>query len=101
MAKTKHFSMIRSFHFADWFTLANAASGVGALLAMMSYMQNPALAKLYLACALIPLALVFDVLDGRIARWRQHCRCWASSWIRWPISSLLAWHRWPLLLAWA
>ncbi len=26
---------------------------------------------MYLACALIPIALVFDVLDGRIARWRQ------------------------------
>ncbi|MDT8452588.1 MAG: CDP-alcohol phosphatidyltransferase family protein [Gammaproteobacteria bacterium] len=71
MTKTKHFSMIRSFHFADWFTLANAACGVGALFAMMSYMQSPALVKLYLACALIPLALVFDILDGRIARWRQ------------------------------
>jgi CDP-diacylglycerol--serine O-phosphatidyltransferase len=63
--------MIREFHLADWFTLANAICGVGALFSVMSYLQARAVFHLYLACALIPLALLFDVLDGRIARWRQ------------------------------
>ncbi|GAP36626.1 CDP-diacylglycerol--serine O-phosphatidyltransferase [Piscinibacter sakaiensis] len=63
--------MIREFHLADWFTLANAVCGVGALFSVMSYLQSQAVFHLYIACALVPAALVFDVLDGRIARWRQ------------------------------
>jgi CDP-diacylglycerol--serine O-phosphatidyltransferase len=65
------FQMIRSFHLADWFTLANAACGVGALFATMTYLQIHDVRHLLFACGLIPLAMVFDVLDGRIARWRQ------------------------------
>jgi len=63
--------MIREFHLADWFTLANAVCGVGALFSTMTYLQNQQVLHIYLACALVPVALVFDVLDGRIARWRQ------------------------------
>ena len=40
MTHEKHFSMIREFHFADWLTLGNAACGVGALFAMMSYLRS-------------------------------------------------------------
>nr|WP_316642584.1 CDP-diacylglycerol--serine O-phosphatidyltransferase [uncultured Roseateles sp.] len=71
MNRPKPFSMIREFHLADWFTLANAFCGVGALFAVMSYLQTRDVKHIYFACALIPVALVFDVLDGRIARWRQ------------------------------
>jgi CDP-diacylglycerol---serine O-phosphatidyltransferase len=67
----KHFSMIRSFHLADLFTLANAASGVASLFAAMTFMESGALQHFYIAAGLLPLALAFDVLDGRIARWRQ------------------------------
>lgn len=63
--------MIREFHLADWFTLGNAVSGVGALFATMSYLQSQQVWHLLVACALVPLALAFDVFDGRIARWRQ------------------------------
>ena len=63
--------MIREFHLADWFTLANSFCGVGALFSVMTYLQNRDVLHLYFACALVPVALVFDVLDGRIARWRQ------------------------------
>lgn len=63
--------MIRGFHLADWFTLANACCGVGALFSVMSYLQSGEVRHIYFACALVPVALVFDVLDGRIARWRQ------------------------------
>lgn len=67
----KPFSMIREFHLADWFTLANAVCGIGALFSAMSYIETGAVRHIYFACALVLAALVFDVLDGRIARWRQ------------------------------
>lgn len=63
--------MIREFHLADWFTLANAVCGVGALFAVMSYLQTQDVRHVHYACALIVAALVFDVLDGRVARWRH------------------------------
>ncbi len=69
--RRKPFALIREFHLADWFTLANAVCGTGALFSMMSFLQNNRVMHIYLACALVLAALVFDVLDGRIARWRQ------------------------------
>jgi len=71
MNRPKPFSMIREFHLADWFTLANAVCGVGALFSVMSYLQSRGVFHIYFACALVTAALVFDVLDGRVARWRQ------------------------------
>jgi CDP-diacylglycerol--serine O-phosphatidyltransferase len=71
MKQGKHLSMIRSFHLADWFTLGNAACGVAALFSVMSYLQSQDVMHLLFACAMIPLAFVLDVLDGRVARWRQ------------------------------
>ena len=63
--------MIREFHLADWLTLGNAFCGVGAIFAVMTYLQSGEVSHLYFACGLIPCALLFDVLDGRVARWRQ------------------------------
>lgn len=71
MLPPKPFSMIREFHLADWFTLSNAFCGMGALFSAMTYVQTGETLHLYFACGLIPFALLFDVLDGRIARWRQ------------------------------
>ena len=68
---SKPFSMIREFHLADWFTLGNAACGTGALFSMMTYLETNDVVHIYFACALVLAALIFDVLDGRIARWRQ------------------------------
>jgi hypothetical protein len=31
--------MIREFHLADWFTLANAVCGIGALFSTMTYLE--------------------------------------------------------------
>lgn len=67
----KSFSMIREFHLADWFTLANAVCGTGALFSMLSYLKTTSVIHVYSACGLVLAALIFDVLDGRIARWRQ------------------------------
>jgi len=71
MRPNKPFSMIREFHLADWFTLGNAVCGVGALFSMMTYLQGGPVGHVLAACALVAAALVFDVLDGRIARWRR------------------------------
>jgi CDP-diacylglycerol--serine O-phosphatidyltransferase len=70
-ARKKPFQMIREFHLADWFTLANAVCGTGALFSIMTYLQVQDVRHIYFACALVFAALVFDILDGRIARWRQ------------------------------
>ena len=67
----KPFSMIREFHLADWFTLANAVCGTGALFSIMTYIEMKDVRHVYFACGLVFAALIFDVLDGRIARWRQ------------------------------
>ena len=67
----KHFTMIREFHLADFFTLANAACGVAAVFCAMVYMGNPSLEHFFAAAALVWVAVIFDVLDGRIARWRH------------------------------
>ena len=63
--------MIREFQLADWFTLGNAVCGTGALFSIMSYLETKDVNHVYFACALVFAALVFDVLDGRIARWRK------------------------------
>lgn len=70
-AHKKRFAMIREFHLADWVTLGNAVCGTGALFSMLSYLQDGRVQHVYYACALVLAALVFDVLDGRVARWRQ------------------------------
>ena len=69
----KHFSMIRGFHLADFFTLANAACGVGGVFLAMLYLQAGSRTHFYAAAAMAPLAFFFDWLDGNVARWRhQH-----------------------------
>lgn len=67
----RHFSMIRSFHLADVFTLANAACGVAAVFLAMAYQQAGTVLHFLAAAAMAPAALAFDVLDGRIARARH------------------------------
>ena len=67
---SRHFSMIRGFHLADLFTLANGCCGTAAIFFAMSHMRDAHPSGLYAAGMLVIGALVFDVLDGRIARWR-------------------------------
>jgi CDP-diacylglycerol--serine O-phosphatidyltransferase len=67
----KPFALIRQFHLADWFTLGNAVCGTAAIFSTITYVETGELAHLYYACGLVLAALVFDIFDGRIARWRQ------------------------------
>lgn len=71
MDEKRHFSMIRGFHLADVFTLANAACGVAAIGMAMRYLVSHSTADLLIAAAFAPAAFFFDVVDGRVARWRQ------------------------------
>lgn len=71
--KPRHFSMLREFHLADFLTLCNAACGVAGVFLAMLYAVEGAKAWFYAAAAMAPAAFIFDVLDGRVARWRsQH-----------------------------
>ena len=67
----KSAGLIREFHLADWFTLGNAVCGTAAIFSTITYVETGKLAHIYYACALVFAALVFDIFDGRIARWRQ------------------------------
>jgi CDP-diacylglycerol---serine O-phosphatidyltransferase len=69
--RSRHFSMIRGFHLADFLTLGNAACGMAGVFLAMAYLQTGNTAELLWAAAMAPLAFGFDVLDGRVARWRQ------------------------------
>lgn len=69
--RPKHFTMLRSFALADFVTLANAASGIGAILLCLRYVEERSDTVMWTAFALFPLALLCDVLDGSIARWRR------------------------------
>lgn len=70
-AAPRHFSMLRGFHLADFFTLGNAACGVGAVFFAMLFVAGESPLHFYAAAALAPAAFIFDVLDGRIARARH------------------------------
>lgn len=63
--------MIRELHLADFFTLANAACGVGAVFFAMMYVESRSAGHFLAAAALAPAAFLFDVVDGRVARWRH------------------------------
>jgi len=63
--------MIRSFVLADLLTLGNGFCGSGSVLAAMNYLVNGETRWLLLAMGLLPLALLLDFADGRVARWRH------------------------------
>jgi CDP-diacylglycerol--serine O-phosphatidyltransferase len=61
-------SMLRSYAPADALTIGNAACGTVATFLCLDYMAFDDTRRLWIAIALLPLALVFDVLDGYVAR---------------------------------
>jgi CDP-diacylglycerol--serine O-phosphatidyltransferase len=67
----KPFSMIRDFHLADFFTLANAACGMATVFFAMSHVADPSLQVFLIAAVMTPAAFIFDVFDGKVARWRH------------------------------
>jgi CDP-diacylglycerol--serine O-phosphatidyltransferase len=63
--------MIRSFVFADFLTLGNGLCGSGSVLAAMQYLVTDNSRWLMASMVLLPVALMFDFADGRVARWRR------------------------------
>ncbi len=63
--------MIRDFHLADVFTLANGCCGTAAIFFAMNHVRDARPGAIHAAGMFVVAALVFDVLDGRIARWRH------------------------------
>ena len=63
-----HMSMLRSYTPADALTIGNAACGTIAIFLCLDYLATDERAFLWTAFLLLPLALVFDVLDGYVAR---------------------------------
>ena len=63
-----HLSMLRSFTPADALTIGNAACGTIAICLCLDYLAVDDPQRLWLAFVLLPLALIFDILDGYVAR---------------------------------
>lgn len=70
-ARPKPFSLIRSFVAADFLTLGNGACGSGSVLAAMQFLVTGESRWLVVSMGLLPIALVLDFADGRVARWRR------------------------------
>jgi CDP-diacylglycerol--serine O-phosphatidyltransferase len=66
--RRRHLSMLRSYTPADALTVGNAACGTIAIFLCLDYIAAAERRYLWSAFVLLPLALVFDVLDGYVAR---------------------------------
>src|SRR5918995_2822595 len=64
----RHMSMLRSYTPADALTIGNAACGTVAIFLCLNFMDTGERPGLWAAFALLPIALVLDVLDGYVAR---------------------------------
>lgn len=60
--------MIRTYTWADYFTIGNAACGTIAIFLCLDYLATGTSRFLWTAFILLPAALVCDVLDGYVAR---------------------------------
>jgi CDP-diacylglycerol---serine O-phosphatidyltransferase len=68
---TKHLSMLRSYTAADALTIGNASCGSIAIFLCLDYLATDSARYLWVAFALLPLALACDVLDGIVARMQK------------------------------
>jgi CDP-diacylglycerol---serine O-phosphatidyltransferase len=67
----RHFSMVRGLAAADYLTLLNGAAGMASVLAFVRFCSDGEWWSFWCGAALLPVALLFDVLDGRVARLRN------------------------------
>ena len=68
MTARRHLSMLRSYTAADTLTIGNAACGTIAVFLCLDYLATGEARFLWTTFALLPAALVFDMLDGYVAR---------------------------------
>src|SRR4026207_624793 len=66
--KKHHISMIRSYTWADFLTIGNAACGTISIFLCLDYLATGTPRFLWTAFILLPAAVVLDVMDGYVAR---------------------------------
>ena len=71
--------MIRNFHLADLFTIANAFCGVAAVFQAMSFLATQEGSRVYVAALLVPVAGCFDCSTGASPAGATRPRRWAGS----------------------
>jgi CDP-diacylglycerol--serine O-phosphatidyltransferase len=64
--------MLRSYTAADALTIGNASCGTISLFLCLNYVDTGSNRYIAFAFLLLPLALVFDILDGYVARAQKH-----------------------------
>jgi CDP-diacylglycerol--serine O-phosphatidyltransferase len=69
--QSRHFSLIRGFHLADFFTVGNGCCGTAAIFLTMDHVREARVETAYWAGLLVVAALFLDIMDGRIARGRH------------------------------
>ena len=68
----RRFKLLRSLALADFITLSNAACGTLSIFSCLNFLINERYQPyILLSFILLPLALLFDIADGSVARWRQ------------------------------
>ena len=64
---------------ADWVTLGNCACGSLSIFFCLNYLENAKYHPYIVASfILLPLALLFDIMDGYVARYRQNSSPYGS-----------------------
>ncbi|PWN36097.1 CDP-diacylglycerol--serine O-phosphatidyltransferase [Meira miltonrushii] len=66
-----HFSLVRNFHLADAFTLMNGFCGAQSLFASGRYLTSSDPRHAWSALWFPLFGAIFDLLDGKVARWRN------------------------------
>ncbi|KAK0521033.1 CDP-diacylglycerol-serine O-phosphatidyltransferase [Tilletia horrida] len=66
-----HFSLVRNFHLADAFTLMNGFCGAQSLFASGRYLITSDPIHAWHALWFPLFGAIFDLLDGKVARWRN------------------------------
>lgn len=63
---------VSNFYLADVITLMNGICGIQSILSSMRYLITNDVQDLYTAMLFMPCGMLFDFLDGRVARWRNN-----------------------------
>ncbi|TBU50897.1 CDP-diacylglycerol-serine O-phosphatidyltransferase [Dichomitus squalens] len=66
-----HFSLVRNFRLADLVTIANGICGSFSVFMSAKYLLTNKEDHLWSALAFPLAGLIFDFLDGKVARWRK------------------------------
>jgi len=66
-----HFTLVRNFRLADLVTISNGICGSMSIFSSARYLASHDKDDLWMAHALPLAGLMFDFLDGKVARWRN------------------------------